>query len=223
MSAGCGADLETDDDDGCGAFSDIYGRTAPVSGTYTVRVRHFNTTGTGAYVLVVVCTPASARPPANDTCAGAIPLSCGPFTLTGTNEGGANNSDLVTGATSCTGFSAAGRDVMYSVNITQPGTVLTVFEYRTAIDPSMYIVSSPCASPANAICLAGKDAAVCAHEVGLTYNFTIPGTYYLVLDAFGTIGATNPPSGYIAFGSLDCPVVPVEVTTWGRVKARFAQ
>ena len=151
-------------------------------------------------------------PPPNDTCAGAIGIPYGVFSIDGSTDL-ANNDyspyDSGTG-TSCTGYSAAGADVVYCVHL-PVGESFEVVMTTSGWDDSIYLITD-CDNPAGS-CVAGSDL----YPDGSTFTYVAESTgiYYLIVDAYSGGGAFNisgvnggAPSG-------------AEATTWGAVKASY--
>jgi hypothetical protein len=210
LSQDCATTLASDDDSGPGVFSQVVNFPAPYTGIYVVRVRHLSATGTGPYQLHISCNPTA---PPNSTCDGAIVIPCGLFADEGSTHCAGNDLNLPADpGASCTGFSSNGQDVVYSVTVPL-GAVLTA-DYANEADGSIYILQN-CSDVAS--CLAGSDALLAGSHETLTFTFPADGTYYLVLDTFGTGSAGH----FTLAVNLACEGVPVQPTTWGLIKARF--
>jgi hypothetical protein len=200
-------------------YSDAYGdgvaeqiSTSLTAGTYIVVVEGWYADDMGAYTLDVTCE-APPEPPVNDTCDGAIVIErCTSGVIEGDMTGG--NDDYSPGVypESCTGFSAAGNDVVYVMDLLAGDEVFLSFSYVDYFDESLYIVTD-CADPAGT-CVIGEDS---GHPEEISWTCTADGTYYVICDAWssGTGGA------FTLTYDITCPVVPAEETTWGVLKSKF--
>lgn len=203
--------IETDDDDGPGTYS-IITRTLTVTGTYYLRVRPF-TTSTGNYKLIITAaTP--PPPPANDTCAGATEiLRCTQQTLTGSTALATDNyTPFDSGLGGCTGFTAFGKDVVFSL-LLLAGDVLTV-TYTSTADGSIYLITDCANEPTS--CVVGADATLSGQAETFVYVVASTDTYYLIADSFGT----NTSGTYTLAVGSQCPV-SVDAISWGHVKAQY--
>ncbi len=199
--------LAYDDDGGTGYYSKFsYNFTA--DGTYYVRVIHYSASGTGTYILTATAATPPPPPPANDTCAGAIALGYGAFSID-TDLTSATN-DYNPGSGGCTGYKADGKDVVYLLNMS-PGDVFGV-TMTAGFDDSIYLITD-CGDAAGS-CVAGDDA----YPDGSTFTFTCEtaGAYYLIVDAYSTTG--NGPCNIT--GSFDAGVDAVS-TSFGALKASY--
>jgi len=207
--------LATDDDSGPGAASLISNFPAPYTGTYYARVQYYSDTGTGTgtYRFFLTCT-VPQPPPANDTCAGALVIEpCSAGTRTGTTAAATNNYGAV--LIPCTGYTANGRDVVYSV-VLQAGETLNVSYTQLTSDASVYLVTD-CSNPV-ASCVAGADATLTGVAEVFSYVAGASGTYYLILDSYSLNSGANwtltysitcpPPDGACCFFDGSCFVVP---------------
>jgi hypothetical protein len=192
----CTSFLTSDDDGGPGVYSLISGFTAPYTGTYNIKVRGFSGTTTGPYSLFVICCPGAGGPP-DDTCAGASTLLCGIGTLAGSTACYTNDYDPGVPGPSCTGFSAAGRDLVYVLNLSS-GDVVDL-TYTSTADGSFYIVTD-CDNETSS-CVAGADATL-SGEPEVIHYVAGGGIYYLILDSFGT----NTAGSWTLVYSITCPV-----------------
>lgn len=203
-----GVVLASDDDSGPGAYS-LLTYTVGTSGTFYVGIAGYSSAYTGDYKAFITCvTP--EPPPANDNCAGALPIECGTVALSGSTQFATNDFSPVTAA--CTGYSAAGKDVVYFINAGGGDSINLT--YNSAADGSIYLLTN-CADPAS--CVAGADEALAGADEVLTYTFPATGVYYLVLDNYGT-GAGG---AWTLAGDVSCNVVPAERTSWGKLKTIY--
>jgi hypothetical protein len=190
---------------------------AGAGGTYTGRITHFNVTGTGTYKAFVTCDNSSG----GETCAAAPPLPCGSINLSGNTACNVNDyTPITTGTGGCTGFTAAGRDVVYTFSV-DTNVHLNV-TYTSTADGSIYLIALPagsgaCINPAGATCVEGADATLFGQAEVLDYTTTVAGSYYLILDSFGT----NTSGSWTLTGFLDCPVVGVHAARWSDMKVLY--
>lgn len=205
-----GTQLTIDDDSGPGYYSLISGFPAPATGTYYLGIIAYDAAAVGTYQAFISCESAPAAP-ANDQCAGAIALPCGTLNLAGSTAGALNDYNPGTGG--CTGYTAAGLDVVYKVTATV-GQSLNL-TYTSSADASLYIVTD-CADPVGT-CVAGADETVSGQAETLTYAFTHAGTYYVVLDSYGTSTFGN----WTLTGSYECGAVGTTHGTWGKLKTIY--
>lgn len=177
FAADCTTQLAYNDDGGPGYYS-LITYTAATAGMYNIKVTPYSTSYSGNYILFVTCSEPSP-PPVNDTCAGAIELTCGQGVVAGDLTWANNDYNLV--SPSCTGYTTAGRDVAYVMNLLA-GDNVHLF-YAGGYDEALYIVTD-CADVQNT-CLIGRDATVATGE---TIDWVAPadGTYYVICDAYGT-------------------------------------
>lgn len=205
-----GNQLAIDDDSGPGTYSLISSFAAPATGVYYLGVIAYYVDAVGTYQAFITCQSAPAGPP-NDNCASAIALPCALVNLSGSTAGAAD--DYSPGAAGCTGYSAAGRDVVYKLTVSA-GDALDL-TYTSTADASFYIVSD-CNDPVGS-CIVGADNTFTGEPESIVYLFTSPGTYYLVLDSYGT----GSFGDWTLTGSSPCGVVNVNRTTWGKVKTIY--
>lgn len=205
-----GTQLAVDDDSGPGYYSLISGFPAPATGTYYLGIIAYDAAAVGTYQAFISCTAAPPAP-ANDQCAGAYDLPCGPVNLSGTTAGALN--DYNPGAAGCTGYSAAGLDLVYKVTASA-GQILTL-TYTSTADASIYLISN-CADPVGS-CIAGADATVSGQPENLSYTFSTAGVYYLILDSYGT----GTYGTWTLTGTNECGVVGTSRTTWGKLKSFY--
>ena len=149
----------------------------------------------------VVCP----EPPKNDICERSQPIPCGNFSLSGSTALANDNYTFNTDAESCTGYRAGGRDVVYHVYATAGDSIW--IDYHSAADGSIYIVSN--CSDATGTCVAGEDSSGVNETETLRYKFTQTGTYYIILDSFGT----NTGGAWTMVGRMNCPHLGVSDET----------
>lgn len=174
-----GTRIAYDDDGGPGAFSLIANFAAPHSGDYYVKAFTYGHSYTGAYQLTLQCA-VPEPPPENDTCAGAIAIErCTNGALEGDSFYAAN--DYNPGSGGCTGYTAAGKDVVYLLSV-QAGDVVHLVYTLPSADAAFYIVTDCANVPGT--CIVGADGTVTGQPETIDYTFTTGGTYYLILDAY---------------------------------------
>jgi hypothetical protein len=174
----CTTLLAQDDDGGPGFYSLISNFAAPYTGTYFLKVRGYTCLNTGPYKFYINCI---APPPAgNDLCSGAIEIPRG---SSGSLNGDTSNAqnDYDPGPGGCTGYSAAGLDVVYFVNALA-GDVLDLTYLQQNTDTSFYIVTD-CSNVAGS-CVAGADQTVPPDPEVIHYVATTSGIYYIILDSY---------------------------------------
>lgn len=244
-----GAIIAQDDDGGPGLFSLISGFPLPADGYYKIKVRGYSSSSSGAYIMFLECGGV-VTPPENDRCDGAIAIPrCESGTIAGDLTLALNDYDPSIPGPSCTGYSAAGPDVTYVMDLLA-GDQVHLFYYG-GYDESFYIVTD-CADMTT--CVAGADATVGTGET-IDWTATADGTYYVIVDKYGASGAgawtmtytitcPGPPTGACCVGQ-ECFVVtadectamggvyvggsctpnpcavPVEESTWGSIKSNY--
>ena len=212
-NADCSVELAYDDDGGPGWYSLIDFEILE-DGWYVARVNPYpyTTLYEGNYVLFVACCDPAA-PPANDTCEGAIVIDrCSTGVIEGASHCATNDYDLLAG-NDCTGWSCAGNDVTYVMDL-EAGDVVDMF-YFGSFDESIYIVTD-CADPVGT-CQIGADDTIGSGETITAWVAPATGTYYVIADAFGTGSSGDFTIEY----TITCPVTPNENMTWGKVKSMF--
>lgn len=123
------------------------------------------------------CAAGVCNPPTNDQCTVALDATAG-GTFTGDISNYVNDYDQNNAATSCTNFSSAGPEGVWSVNAVA-GQVLTATMDPTGFDASLYI-STDCAMIDNT-CVEGSDSGTVE-----SVQYTIPadGVYYIIADSY---------------------------------------
>lgn len=207
-----GVVLASDDDSGPGAYS-LLTFTATYTGTYYVGIAGYSSSYTGAYKAFVNCQ-VPEPPPVNDLCAGALPIECGAISLSGSTQFATNDyTPIASGSGGCTGYAAAGKDVVYVINA-GGGDSLDV-SYTNVADGSIYLITD-CGAPTTS-CVAGADETLAGQAELLTFTFPATGVYYLIADSYGT----GSGGAFTLTGTLHCNVVSTEKTTWGRLKSIY--
>jgi len=133
--------------------------------------------------------PQPPAPPENDRCDGATILpACGPdpIAYSGDATWAINDYSPGTYGASCTGYSAAGQDVVYMLNLLAGGTFTVSYSRTAPGDASIYLVTD-CANPVTS-CVIGADDTYSGGTETFTYTSVLGGTYYLILDAYSTSG-----------------------------------
>jgi hypothetical protein len=205
-----GSILAYDDDGGPGLFSLISQFIAPHPGTYYVKVRGYSQTTVGAYTLFLWCTDLPLPPP-NDRCEGAYPIErCTAGTLDGTLSNYTNDYDPWGGPQpSCTGWTARGRDATYQLDLQMAD--ICHFVYTQYVDDASFYIVTDCDN-VNQSCVIGADATVTGEPETIDWTCPAPGTYFLILDAYGTDAGGEWTLSY----EITCPA-PARVCCLGHL------
>jgi hypothetical protein len=173
-------ELVFNDDGGDGYYS-LINHTFAAAGTYFVMITHYSASSTGTYILTATAAAPPPPPPANDTCAGAIPIEHGAFSISGSTVSALN--DYVLGSGSCTGYSANGMDVVFSLGL-EAGETFEVTMTTDGFDDSIYLISD-CADDFLS-CVAGDDA----YPDGSTFLYEAPvdQQLFLIVDGYSGSG-----------------------------------
>jgi len=149
-------------------------------------------------------------PPENDTCDGALPLPNGDFTLNVDTSLPGTNNDYDPGSGGCTGYSAVGNDLVWFTNL-EVGQTLTVL-MNADYDDSIYLITD-CLDPVTS-CVAGDDQYPSGST--FTYTATVAGTYYLIVDGYGSGAGTS-----VITGTNEGNVTAVDDASWTCIKALY--
>ena len=87
--------------------------------------------------------------------------------------------------------------------------------YTSTADGSIYLITD-CGDPV-ASCVVGADATVSGEPEYIVHTFTSSGTYYLVLDSYGT----GSFGDWTLTGTTSCGVVSANRATWGKLKSIY--
>jgi len=192
--------------------------TSYIGQTVTLTFQYVGNDGAALYLDRVgvnagADVPPPPEAPENDTCEGAIALTAGDFSFTG-DATEANNTYDTAGSEGCTGYSAAGNDVVYSVTL-YPGDEL-VATYNTTADGSLYLISD-CDDSAGS-CLVGADDTLSGGDEVVTFANETDAAMdlYLILDCYGT----GNGGAYTLVGSVTTTVA-IEAASWTAVKGMF--
>jgi hypothetical protein len=193
-----GTMLAYDDDSGPGLFSLIAAYTVPQTGTYNVKVRGYSSSTVGEYkFFVTVPQP----PPPNDVCGGAIVIErCTQASLTGDLAPYTNNYDPGSGGCA-DGYPEAGKDETYKVDLLT-GDILDMTYTQLSADAAFYVVTDCANVPGT--CVAGADATFSGQPEVISYTATADGTYYIILDCYGT----NTGGAWTWTYTITCPGPP---------------
>jgi len=192
-----GAMIAYDDDSGPGFYSLISNFAAPHAGWYFVKVRGYSTSSYGTYKLDVLCS-GGTPPPVDDTCDGAGAWErCTSGSATGDLTPYHNNYDPGSGGCS-SGFSEAGKDQVVKFDL-QAGDVVNISYTQLNADAAIYIITD-CANPVGS-CVVGADDTVTGDAEVINWTATASGTYYLILDCYGT----DMGGAYTLSYDLSCP------------------
>jgi hypothetical protein len=188
-------------------------------GNLRVRFRYVGTNG--ADLLLDEVEVASDEPPppipANDDCAGALAaggfvLAPGPFSIDADNTDATLDYPL-TMPGSCTGYTHAGRDLVWIVDLAEGESLTATMTTIADWDDTLFLVED-CAN-AEGTCVAGDNAI--PDGSSLAYTRTQPGTgrYYLIASAYGSGAGPFHLAGAVG------PGTSIARATWGRVKAAY--
>ncbi len=124
----------------------------------------------------------------NEDCPQATAIGCG-GTVLDINMTAAGGFTSQYGAASipCTGFTAAGPDVVYSFSVGSPMTVTVNMADVNVFDAALYVVTD--CSNINGTCVAGSDLCVPAcggGEESVTFAAAASTTYFIIADSFTT-------------------------------------
>jgi hypothetical protein len=110
--------------------------------------------------------------------------------------------------TSCTGYTAAGSDAVYSIYLLAGETFYASEEGPH--DMALYLVTD-CYSP-ETTCVVGSDNCCSGATESISYLATASGTYYLIVDGYSGCGlVTVTIEG----------VIPTEDVSWGALKSSY--
>jgi hypothetical protein len=196
-------------DTGSSGIRTIEGLTL-TPGTYYIMVDTWpSPTCITSFDLTIVEGEPPPPPPSNPTCETAIDIIAQGLTTweIDTCQGVDDYSPGAYGNT-CTGYSAAGEDIVYSVYLLT-GETLTVTVTQTS-DGSIYLVTD-CSDP-ETYCVAGADATLSGDPESFSYTATADDTYYLIIDNYSGCG-----TGTVV---IDSPI-STKSATWGSVKGLY--
>lgn len=165
-------------DDGGDGFYSLISYTFAADGTYFVSVVGYSSSYTGTYILTATEAAPPPPPPANDTCAGAIAIGNGAFSIDGDTTSATD--DYSPGSGGCTGYGAAGGDVVFTFGL-EAGESFEVTMTTDGFDDSIYLVTD-CSDPAGT-CVAGADL----YPDGSSFSFTATEDVqlFLIVDGYG--------------------------------------
>ena len=156
-------------------------------------------------------TAATPPPPAaNDLCTGAIDIQAQGLASWGVNltNAGTYYNDYNLVSPSCTGYTTAGPDALYKIDLAL-GETLTVDENGTC-DLAVWIATD-CGNLIGT-CVAGADETTTGSEI-VTYTAAAAGTYYVVIDAYNATGCPVTVT-------VNAPVA-TEASSFGSLKAQY--
>jgi hypothetical protein len=181
----CVTRLVYDDDGGPGYFSLISNYIVPATGWYNIKTFSYLHLYAGDYILYVPCG-FPPPPDPNDTCNPDYDIVCSSGVLNGDMTSDFNNYDPLSGGCA-TGYPEAGKDVAYRMDLLG-GWVVDLTYYTPNFDAAFYIVTDCNDVPGT--CVVGADAAYDTE----TIHYTVPatGTYWLILDHYGTDTGGGP-------------------------------
>jgi len=181
-SPDCSTLLVQDDDGGPGLFSLINDYLVPADGWYNIKTYSYSHLYTGNYILFITCTVPTPPDP-NDTCNPDIGIArCTEGVLNGDVFYDNNNYDPLSGGCA-SGYAEAGKDVAYRLDLVAGDIVdLTYLQYD--YDTAFYIVTDCANVPGT--CVIGADDTFSGEPEVINYVVPATGTYWLILDAYGT-------------------------------------
>lgn len=182
LYAACGGGIVAQDDDGGpGFYSLISNYNVPATGTYYIKCRGYSTSTTGPYKLFTICTVPTPPDP-NDTCNSDYYISrCNEGVLEGNLQYDNNNYDPLSGGCA-SGYPEVGKDVAYRMDL-QAGDHVSMTYIQYAFDTAFYIITD-CNDPAGS-CVVGADDTFTGEPEVIEWDAGT-GTYWLILDAYGT-------------------------------------
>jgi len=146
------------------------------------------------------------EPPVNNTCDGVIDVQAQSLAIWDVDLTFATN-DFTTGDPSCTGYTANGQDVVYSIYLME-GETFTASQ-QGEHDSSIYLLSD-CYDMES--CVVGADDTFSGDVETITWVCDVAGTYYLVIDGYS--------GGSMTTVWIDNPI-GTEGATWGAVKSMY--
>ncbi len=195
---------------------------AYAGGDLWVRLRYFGRGGGDTSVddvrLGYIGPPG---PPVNDDCAGALAAApvfdlgpaVGPFSIGGDNTLAGADYPLPEAATSCTGSSCLGRDLVWRVVLPGRHRVTATMTTAGGWDDTLFLIED-CADPIGT-CVAGDRQIPDGSTIIWENQDDTERILWLIASAWGT-----GTGGFTIDGTIE-PTDAVESVTWGRVKARY--
>lgn len=170
------------------AQATVYAQALLPSTEYFVWVDSSSTTATrsGPFRVQVDVNGTSA----NDTCAGAVPLTAN-VSVPGTTLGAApdySSSNIYTGG-SCTS-SLSGPEVVYTYTSTTAGPVTVAVQPQRGFDVGLAVMSACTATS----CIATADPNNNGDQEVITFTATANTTYFIFVDSFSTAAGGNSPN-----------------------------
>jgi hypothetical protein len=161
---------------------------------------------------------APPAPPENDDCAGAaahgyaIGPAAGPFQVAGNTLLATNDYPLPPGS-SCTGYSHAGRDVVWRTEVPAGHALTATMSTVGDWDDTLFLVTD-CGDPAGS-CLDGDRGFPDGATIAVQNTGASTMTAWLVVSGWG-----DAAGEYVVDGAIQ-PVVSVHPTSWGRAKSAY--
>ena len=166
-----------------------------------------------AMTLDIVAGTPPPPPPANDLCADAEIIPAGAFSIDGDTTDAIHDYDPGSGG--CTGYGAAGHDVVYVICLA-PDSFFDV-TMTAGFDDSIYLVLD-CADPAGT-CVAGSDL----YPSGSNFSYqNLSGDaqqLYLIVDGYGA--SNNGAFNITGNNDGGCDPVGNESMNWGSIKSLY--
>lgn len=213
----CVTQLAYNDDGGPGLYSLISIALGP--GEYNILCRGYSDTSIGFYQLFLNC----ALPLDNDDCAGAEQYGyfierCTAGSLQDNSVAATDNYNL--GSPSCTGYSTAGLDVVYYMDL-NAGDLCDFVYTSFNCDGSFYIVTD-CADPTGSCVIGADDTLTGDPESILGWTVPATGRYYLILDNYSS-GCGGPWSLDYAIECVgcECEIVVTDVLDLGNDRCKY--
>ncbi|MBU1700870.1 MAG: PPC domain-containing protein [Candidatus Eisenbacteria bacterium] len=216
-SGDCLTYLAGDDDGGPGLYSLLNINLA--AGDYVAMVRGYNSTSVGPYKLFFDCIGVEP-PPENNDCGGAEEFQyfierCTAGLIEGSTQFAMDTYNPAIPGPSCTGWSAAGTDVVYYMDL-EAGDQVSMTYTQLEWDASFYIVTD-CGNMNSCVAGADDNYNTGGPEV-LAYTATTAGRYYVILDAYSAASGGPFTLNY----TITCPEpTPTSKTTWGQIKSTY--
>ncbi len=149
-----------------------------VAGTYFLFVDS-NSVGTGDFTLSVTRKPATL-PPANDTCANALPVPLGGAGVTGDTAVARNDYSSLTYGQACRRSFFDGRELVYQYTASQAGTLTASLLPEAGFDAALLLLQGAC-DPAQ--CVRAADSGGAGVPESVTFDVLAGQTVWLVVDS----------------------------------------
>jgi hypothetical protein len=162
-------------------------------------------------IEIGACESQDCNFPPHDTCEEAV-VFCGDVNIfCRDNTTGAAN-DYTPSYGGCTGYSANGPDVVYTINLWPMGSVYCSIDAQ--FDASLYMVTD--CTDIDGTCVVGSDSAYGFEEI--SYQSVDGGVYYIIADGYST---SSYGEFVLTVNVAGSGPSAVEATTWTGVKAMY--